>query len=246
MRNHESGAEYASLATEEGSLRSARYLAVCAALCAFAQSSRDSYRSAYRAWRQSDPNLERDAGAGGSANSQRAGRVAAEAEKYGTERSSFLRKLTDEQTQNVALLENAAPPESTPALTKGLSEYAAAERVAVSRNIDTLSNDPDKAIQLLRQVLERESAALATLGRAAAERQKAADAAQAAAATLGQARLKALEQSRDLSTGLTQASQESDRETAARAEDYKRLSEAGAGASATPTSRVVPPVSSPA
>ena len=29
-------------------------------LCASAQTARDGYRAAYRAWRQADPNLERE------------------------------------------------------------------------------------------------------------------------------------------------------------------------------------------
>ncbi|HLX43196.1 MAG TPA: hypothetical protein VKR43_07165, partial [Bryobacteraceae bacterium] len=54
-----------------------------ALMCALAQAPRDAYRTAYRNWRQADPNLERDAAAGGPQVSQRADQVAVQARNYG-------------------------------------------------------------------------------------------------------------------------------------------------------------------
>src|SRR5512140_2706169 len=55
-----------------------------------AQQERDAYRQAYQNWRQADPNLERDAAAGGAALGARADKVAAEAAKYFAARKAYL------------------------------------------------------------------------------------------------------------------------------------------------------------
>ena len=62
-------------------MRRACLFAMVAVLC-LAQRTRDDYRAAYNAWRQTDPNLEGEASAGGGPVAQRADRMAAEAAKF--------------------------------------------------------------------------------------------------------------------------------------------------------------------
>src|SRR5439155_200634 len=67
----------------------------------------------------------------------------------------------------------AAGAEEAATSTKGAQDFVASETGLVSRNINTFASDPDPGIQQLRQDLERERAALAALGGAISERQKA-------------------------------------------------------------------------
>lgn len=213
-------------------------ITVLVAWCAMAQPNRDAYRKAYRAWREADPNLERDAASGGAAVAERATRVAADAVNYGVERNAFLQRLTDENLQQLAWLEKAAPVDLSVTLTKGLEEHVAGERAALAQNIQALANDSDKVIQQLRHEMARESAVLTALSGAITERRKAAEAAHDAAVAADQARLKVLEQERDLTAGFKQATEQSSRETAAWVEYYQKLSEAVRGGGTAPA----PPV----
>ncbi len=204
------------------------------ALLSLAQNSRDGYREAYRIWRETDPNLEREAAAGGDAIGQRADRMAAEAAKYAAARKSFLDGLTQDQAEQVSWLENAVPPaESNAASTKADAQFIAAETALVTRNIETFANDPDRGIQQLRQALARERTALEGLGALIAQRKKAADTLDAAAGAIGPGRAKALEPSRDMLEGLKAASADTVAEGAAWAEYYRKVGEGAQGA-ATP------------
>jgi hypothetical protein len=228
-------------------MRNVAFLGALITLSMTAQPSRDAYRNAYKAWRQADANLEQDAGAGGAAPAQRAGQAATEAAKYGVERSAFLLDLADEQGQKLAWLENAAAAETPPDFTAPLREFVSAESAAVGRNIDTFASDPDKGIQQLRQALQRERAALASLSAAVTEQQKAAKAAGDAGAAAETARIKTVSQYKDLVAGLKQASEQVDREAGEWQDYYRKLAENVRGiASETPAagSIVAPPMRS--
>jgi len=64
-------------------MKRASAILICAALCLTAQQDRDSYRSAYRVWREAEPNLEKEAATSGEAAAARATHAAAEAAKFG-------------------------------------------------------------------------------------------------------------------------------------------------------------------
>lgn len=221
-------------------MRRTAYLTPLLAWCLIAQPSRDAYRNAYRTWRQSDPTLERDAAAGAASVSERAARVAAQAANYGAQRGAFLLDLNDEEAQNMAWLERIAPPDPPLALTRGLAEFVAGQRAAVSRNIQTYASDPDRAIQQLKQALEREHATLLALAAALAERQKAANSAQDASVAMEKARLATLEQERDLLANLKEASGQISRETAAWAAYYRQIP-GGAPPASTAPGPLIPP-----
>jgi hypothetical protein len=232
------------------------WVAIAAALCVSAQPSRDSYRAAYRAWREADPSLERDAARGGAALAARAGRAAALAAKYGAERTAFSRRLAGDDGAS-PVLEKAAPPQFPPA-SLNPEQYVAGETASVNRNIGNFTRDPDKGIQQLRRALEYERATLAALSVAITQRQQAEDAARDEAAAVEQARVKALKEDRDLRAGLKQTAEEVDRETEAWALYYRNLMDgvqiaaslpppvAPAPQPAPPVQQSAPPVPQPA
>jgi hypothetical protein len=220
--------------------RATAWLAL-AALMLSAQSTRDAYRSAFRAWREADTSLERDAATGGETVGARADRVAIEAAKYSAERRAFLDRFILENEQKLAWLET--PVEAVPAIPAGETESIAAQSTAVRRGIDTLANDPDQGIQQVRSMLERENVALRALSAAVAARQKAADQVDITTAAIDPPRLKALDMSHAFMAGMKKASDETGAEALAWVEYYRKLAD---GARATPPSAPVTPVATPA
>ncbi|MBZ5602784.1 MAG: hypothetical protein LAO79_10805 [Acidobacteriia bacterium] len=219
-------------------------LIALAALCLFAETSRDAYRAAYRQWREADPNLERDSG---SLSAQLAGRVdavAARAAKYGSERSAYLRQSAADQEQSLAWL--AVPIPAPPDAPRVVRDNVASETAVVKRNLDTFSKDPDPGIQLLRAALERENVALAALANSVAERQSAADALKSSAADADQARAKAAAAEHDLSGLMTAAAEQSDRESAAWADYYRKLAASAKGEAPLPVPTAPVPTARPA
>jgi hypothetical protein len=218
------------------------WLIAAAVWCGFAQSGRDSYRDAYRAWREADPNLERDAGRAGAPVAARAVQAAALAAKFGAERSEYLKRAAGAQEQSLAVLESS-PPELAD-ISKGLRENVAAETAVVRHNLDTFANDPDPGIQRLKSMLQRESVALTSLATAIGESQKAAAAVKAANAAADEARTKALGELQALVGVLKSAAVQADQESAAWAEYYRKLAEgprAPAVSTPAPTTAASPP-----
>lgn len=223
-------------------------------LCAFGQVSRDAYRTAYRAWKMADPNLERDAAAGGPPLAERAEHLVEPAKNYGVERSAFLQHLANVTQRDLGWLQSP-PAEPLPDLTKAAAARVTAEMVAVQRTINTYASDPDPGIQRVRAMLERENLALSALSNAVKEHQNIADAAKAASAAMKIVQAKALEKDREFVSGLSQAIVDSDRETVAWTMYYKLVAdgartpveapvtsapEPAAIATATPTSPAAP------
>jgi hypothetical protein len=213
-------------------------LTVLAALC-LAQRTRDDYRAAYRAWRQTDPTLEPEAMAGGPSITQRADRMAAEEAKSAAARKMFLEDVAGDQTQQILWLEAAAPGTATS--TKADEQFIASETAAVGRTIDTFANDADKGIQKLSQALARERTALEALSLAIGQRKKPSDTAVALTASIEQSRTKALEQSRAMLQGLKDTAEGTVRESAAWVEYYRKIGE-GAQGPAVPITEVSPGV----
>ena len=212
------------------------------AVLSLAQRSRDDYRAAYRAWRETDPNLEREASAGGTPIAQRADRMAAEAAKSESARKAFLDGLAQDEEQHISWLENTALiQESAATSVKADTQFITSESATVTRTMDNFANDPDRGIQQLRQSLARERIALEALGVSVAQRKKAADAVNASAGAIEQERAKALEQSHAMLEGLKVAAADTAHEAAAWAEYYRKIGE-GAQGTATPITEVPPGV----
>jgi hypothetical protein len=205
-------------------------IVIMAALCGFAQPSRDEYRNAYDHWRQADPALESDAGAGGAGILQRSDRVAAESATYEAARAVYLKAWAEQLEQRALWLDNAAAgPPSPLESTKTLQDRVAAATTAVGRSIDIYARDADPGIQQLRQALERERAALSALGAAIAETHKAAGSALDTTVAEERARSGALAAYRELIAGLRQTADETGPETAAWARYYQNLAEGAQG-----------------
>jgi hypothetical protein len=210
-----------------------------AAMTLWAQSGREAYRNAYRAWREADPSLEHDAATGGAQFGVRADRIAAEAGKYCEERRAFLDRFARESEQKLAWLET--PTGAPPALPAAAGEFLTGQAAAVRRGIDTLAKDPDSGIQQVRNMLERENVALSVLGAAIATRQTAAAQLDLATAAMDSARLKALDLNRAFAAGTKLTGQGAAAEAPAWGEYYRTLSEEARGAPTTgPVSSVIP------
>jgi hypothetical protein len=210
-----------------------------AAMMLCAQSGRDSYRNAYRAWREADPNLESDAATAGAPLGVRADRVAAEAAKYCDERRAFLDSFAQESEQKLAWLE--IPTEAAPKIPAAAGDYISGQTAAVRRAIDTLANDPDPGIQKVRKIMERENLALSALNAAIAARQKTAEQVDLAVGAMEPVRLKALELNRAFAAGTKLTGVAAAAEAPAWGEYYRKLSDGARGVSVTsPVSGLIP------
>ena len=207
-----------------------------------AQTSRDAYRAAYRAWREAEPNLEKSAGEAGPAGdalAARASHAAEEAAKYGAARGAFLRALADQQGQQTLWLQNTLPFNLAPvAPAEDELRLTGSAASLVAANISTFANDPDRGIQLLRRAMERERDALAALNSAIADRQKAADKTAQAAGAADQARLQALDQYRSVVEGITASAAATDQATAAWGVYYQKLAQGARGVIPQPVAPV--------
>jgi len=219
--------------------RAAGLLAVLVvAICAFAQTSRDAYRAAYREWREADPALERDASAPATDLAARAAKVAAGAAQYGSARAAFLHQWAEDEGPKLAWLDT--PPEAPSAMiVESASTLIAAENRALRRMMDTYATDPDRGIRDLRTVLTRESAAADALTAALDKRKLAADAVKAATAIVADSQLKVAEQNQAVAADAKQSIEESGQETAAWAGYYAVLAE-GAHVTSAPAAVPVP------
>ncbi len=211
--------------------RNAALLMVLA--CAFAQTSRDAYRQAYREWRQSDPNLEAEAGSAGAALAPRAEKVAGAAAKYGAARAEFLQQSASAEEQRLAWLE--MPPDAPSAMIdQNASSMVTTETRAVKRTADSLAADPDPGIKQLRTMLERENASLVALGAAIELRRRAADDVKSANASVADSQMKAVDHYHSIEQDLRQAGGSAGAESVAWAEYYVSLASGARGVSAAP------------
>jgi hypothetical protein len=107
-----------------------------------------------------------------------------------------------------------------------VADQAAAELQTVTRAIATFANDKDRAIQQLRQSMERERVALAALGDTIQARQKTVAATSEAAAALEQARIKTVAAFGGQASQFSQTVAQMEMEGAAWAGYYDQLAEA--------------------
>jgi hypothetical protein len=211
-------------------VRRGALLILLAGLCA-GQHLRDQYSAAYRTWRQTDPHLEREAAEGGAPVALRADRMAAEAAKCAAARKAYLEGVVRDQAQQAAWLETAEATQEPPATAAQADMlFVTQETAAVARTMETFAANPDKGIQQLRLALARERMALDALGGAIALRKKPAEAVNASADAMEQARTKAIDPARAMLEGVKDAAAEAAREGAAWAEYYRKIGEGVQGA----------------
>lgn len=187
---------------------------------------RAAYQTAYREWQTADPDLDRDTPTAGATLGARADKVAAAAARFYTARKAYLDGLQADADQKAASLEALPAP---PALEGNPSGYAASQSTRLSASIETIANDPDRAIQRLRLALERERAALAVLSAALEDAQRGREAVERASAAAEQARGKATQHYRTLSAGLQQTALETAQTGALWGNYYRTLSDGARG-----------------
>jgi len=222
-------------------------LLLCCLVCLSAQSRRSAYQQAFRTWRQTEPTLEADAATAGTTLAPKANRVATLAAGYGAERMGYLRAASEDVTQRVLGLRNAAArPVQDPAPAAEMQQIVSNESQVVGTFITSFANDPDRGIQQLRQALERERAALTALNSAIADRQKAQAKTAQSSTALERARTKAGDEYGKLAFGLAQSAAQIEKETSTWASYYQRLATGVAGPEVSSAPAVVTPVSPPA
>ena len=208
--------------------------------CAGAQTSRDAYRAAYRAWRTADPTLEQDAASAGPAFRTRAEQASALAAAYGAAKSEYLQQAASAEENRAGWL--TTPPQAiSPMLDENAVALAASEDRTVKRTMDSFAADPDAGIRELRGMLGREDAALTALTAAMAQRRRAADDLKKANTSLAETELAALDAYKTVDLSVKEAGSDAGAETVAWGDYYHLLSEAGGGATGAPaTTSAVP------
>lgn len=195
------------------------------------QPDRAAYQAAFREWRMADPNLERDSATAGATLGARADPVAAEAAKYFAARRAYLDGLALDAELKAAALDAVPAP---PAFAGNPSGYAASQRAAIGASIDAIANDPDRAIQRLRQSLERERTALLALSSALADSQNGRELTERTSANAEQARDKVAQHYHSLAAGLQQTALATGQEGTRWADYYRALSEGARAAAVAP------------
>jgi hypothetical protein len=185
--------------------------------------SRDAYRVAYDAWQKTQANLEREAGTAGTTLIPRADDAAAAVARFETARAAYLAAYAQDAARRKRFMEIPSTRISPDAAPQAIADLAAAELQLVTRTSAKFANDPDRAIQQLRQSLEREKAALASLTEAIQARQTSVAAASATAAALDEDRVKTAAAFGKEAAQLTDAVAQLEKESAAWGDYYAKL-----------------------
>ena len=206
------------------------------AVAALAQAPPDpseAQQEAYRHWRETDPNLERDATSAGATLGARADKVAAEGAKYFSLRRDYLEGRAADARRGASLLE---PVNISGEALPNLDRFLSSQDTILKSTIDTIARDPDRAIQQLRTSLERERAAVAAIATALKDSQKSQEAATQSSRAAEEARAKVSDEYQKLTAGLQESEQLADKSADAWAAYYRALSDAARGATAPVTS----------
>ena len=211
--------------------------ALIMAAAAFAQAppqdASKAQQDAHRQWRETDPNLERDATSAGATLGARADKVAVEAAKYFSLRKEYLEGRAADARRGVSVLE---PVDVSAAALPNLDRLLSAQDTILRHTIDTVGRDSDRAIQQLRTSLERERAAISAIGTALKDSQKSQEAAAQSSRAAEEVRARTSEEYQKLAAGLQESEQLADKSGAAWAAYYRTFSDAARGATAPVTS----------
>lgn len=209
--------------------------------------TREAYQQAYREWRESDPNLERDAAKAGDALTPRTEKAAAGAAKYVSARKAFYDAQRAALIGTLTVLEPFELPAETEGAKAGGS-FLSAQEASLSGNIQAFGNDPDRGIQQLRQALEKERAALVALRSAIAARETAADAARQTNESAGRARNATADQIKAITASFEQSSRDATQLAEAWPSYYRALATGArglGGAEPTPAPSIRPSTPTP-
>lgn len=186
--------------------------------------------------------LELDAAtAPADALASRSEKAAGLAAAYGSAHAATLKDISVQQAQNLQWLSaNMVQPLPDLAPAPDEMRFINREAGAVGASAATFANDPDKAIQQLRQAVQREQNALEGLKNAVVDRQQAEDRAIKSVSSAEVSRSKVLQQFTFLSSSLNQSADAMNQETAAWAAYYSKLGDAGRATVAPPVSATAP------
>ncbi|HEV2200364.1 MAG TPA: hypothetical protein VGR73_11145 [Bryobacteraceae bacterium] len=229
-----------------GTLRRAILCGLAAAALLGGQ-ARDGYERAYSDWRQSDPNLERDAGTAGDALTPRTEKAAAGAASYVSARKAFYDTQRAALAESMKVLEPFELPAETEA-AKAAGSFLSAQEASVSASIQVFASNADRGIQQLSQALEKERAALVALRSAIAARETAADAARRTNESAGRARNAATDRIKAIAASFEQSSQDATQLAQAWTSYYRALATGArglGGAEPTPAPAIRPSLSAP-
>ena len=186
------------------------------------QPDRAAYQAAYGAWRTADSDLERDTAAANPAMGARADKAGADAAKYFAAWKTYLEQSAADLDQRAAATEPFPAPLP---LDPRPAAYIATQNRALIRSIESITNDPDRAIQRLRVALDRERNALADLTSLLADSQHGYEQIEAASTAAEQARGKVTQGYQALSASVKQTTADTEQTAGLWTSYYRALSE---------------------
>ncbi|HEY2843052.1 MAG TPA: hypothetical protein VGJ09_05350 [Bryobacteraceae bacterium] len=198
------------------------------------QTGREANRQDYDAWREAHANLERDAGAGGTALVAQSDRAAALAAAFGANRAAYVKSAAQSVSQQRSFLQVPITRPSANLAPQTLAALVTNQLQTVTRTVARFASDKDRGIQQLRLSLEREREALEALNESMDDRQKAAAKIAEAGAALEQARAQTAEAFGAATSALSQNAAALEKENAAWAAYYEKLAQAIQVANAPP------------
>ncbi len=172
-----------------------------------AQQDRAPHQSALRAWRAADPALEKDAATTGPTVADRVQKVAPVAANYAAARKQYFESALEQADRRAAASTPIAILVDSPGPKQMLDSFVASQSKSLTAGLTAIGDDPDTGLVLLRQAMERERAALASLTDGIKSRQAAAEAAAKASANANQAQEKSNEAFRTLAKSFAQSVQ---------------------------------------
>lgn len=204
----------------------------------WAQANRDTYRVPYKAWRESAPELEREAGTPTPEFAMRAEAAAKASQDYFNARAGFITAPADQLRWAQAPIAVPSPVlDNRPEVQRLLgssSDY-------LTKTIATFAGVKDPAIQQVRQAMERERAALKSLDDAITARKSALTAAVEASEDADALRAGVLQSLMIATVGRTRLADQFRKEGAQWSVYYRGLID-GAVSTARPAGPANPPV----
>ncbi|MEQ1947145.1 MAG: hypothetical protein ABL995_08140 [Bryobacteraceae bacterium] len=219
-------------------------------ISAFAQQSRDAYRSAYQEWRSAEPNLEKDSATADGTLGARADKSAAAAAKYMGAKKDYAEARAQAADQSMKSVPAVQIKAESADQRKNIEAFLTTQSGAVSASITAFGSDPDRAIQQLRQTMIAENAALAALMEAMKTSAAVANTAVGAGDAAEMARGNLTRSLASLTNSYKQAAETATQQASSLASYYRTLAEIASGVvPSAPVSTIrpaAPTVSSPA
>jgi len=197
------------------------------------QKEREAQQEAYQNWRQTDPNLERDASTAGATLGARADKAAAAAAKYFSARKTYLASLETEARQKASAVKAVS---LAPNVTPNLEAHLNGRSTILGASIETIAHDSDRGIQQLRQALERERAAVIALSAGLKDLQKTQEAVAQTTGSTEQVRVRTSQLYQKLAASFKQSAELTEKSGTAWGNYYRSLSDAARNSAAPVTS----------